>query len=137
MPVRHGAPPTKNGQWYFDVQEGRTEIRNRTIGGNELDAIEACRGFVEAQQMYAEMDGQGDGVPEYAKRIVSSTGKKDGLYWPGEDSPLSERFARAVAEGYQRPTTTGQAYHGYITTRSSTPKDLPPRTAHRTTSFAI
>ena len=103
----------KNGRWYFDVHEGKTEIRHRTIGGNELDAIEACRGFVEAQQMYAETDGEGDGVPEYAKRIVSSPGKKDGLYWPGEDSPLSERFARAVAEGYRRPTTSGQAYHGY------------------------
>jgi len=102
----------KNGRWYFDVREGKTEIRHRTIGGNELDAIEACRGYVEAQKMFAERDAEADDPPEYAKRIVSRPGKKDGLYWPGEDSPLSERFARAVAEGY-RPTTTGQAYHGY------------------------
>jgi len=103
----------KNGRWYFDVNEGKTEIRNRTIGGNELDAIEVCRGYVEAQQMYVAKEWGESGAPEYAKRIVSSPGKKDGLYWPGDESPLSERFARAVAEGYLRPTATRQEYHGY------------------------
>ena len=103
----------KSGRWHFDVQEGKAEIRHRTIGGNELDAIDVCRGFVEAQEMYIEKDRQGKGTPEYAKRIVSSPGRKDGLYWPGDDSPLSEAFARAVAEGYSRPTATPQPYHGY------------------------
>ena len=103
----------KNGQWHFDVQEGKKEIRNRTIGGNELDAIEVCHGYVEAQEMYAEMNPTHSAVPEYAKHIVSSPGKKDGLYWPGEDSPLSEAFARAFAEGYPRTTGGKQPYHGY------------------------
>ena len=103
----------KNGRWYFDLQEGKTEIRNRTIGANELDAMEACRGFVEAQEMYVQKDWDNNGVAEYAKQIVSTPGKKDGLYWPGDDSPLSERFARAVAEGYPRPGGVRQAFHGY------------------------
>ena len=103
----------KNGQWHFDLPEGRKEIRFRTIGGNEIDAMEACRGFVEAEEMYVEHDWDGNSVPEYAKHIVSTPGKKDGLYWPGDDSPLSERFARAVAEGYSRPSQTRQVYHGY------------------------
>ena len=103
----------KNGQWHFDLPEGKKEIRYRTIGSNELDAVEACRGFVEAQEIYVAHDRDGNSVPEYAKRIISTPGNKDGLYWPGGDSPLSERFAHAVAEGYSRQSQTRQAYHGY------------------------
>jgi hypothetical protein len=106
----------KNGKWVFDVQEGKAEIRNRTIGLNELTTIEICRGYVEAQARYAARDWDGNGVLEYAKKIVSSEGKKDGLYWPGEDSPVAARFARATAEGYKfgSPAGAPQAYHGYF-----------------------
>jgi DUF2950 family protein len=103
----------KNGRWYFDIREGKTEIRHRTIGGNELDTIQVCRGFVEAQEMYVAMDLEGRSVPQYARKIVSTAGKKDGLYWPGEDSPVAEAFARAFAEGYSQPTGAGRTYHGY------------------------
>jgi hypothetical protein len=102
-----------NGHWYFDIREGKKEIRNRTIGANELDAIQVCRGFVEAQEMYVQKDWDGGGVVEYARRILSTPGKKDGLYWPGDDSPLSEAVARAVAEGYPQPNAKKQPYHGY------------------------
>ena len=47
-----------------------------------------------------------------AQRLVSTTGKKDGLYWPGDDSPLGELAAQAAGEGYK----VGQGpipYHGY------------------------
>ncbi|HMC75529.1 MAG TPA: DUF2950 family protein, partial [Vicinamibacterales bacterium] len=37
------------GKWYFDARAGRDEILFRRVGANELDAIEVCRGFVEAQ----------------------------------------------------------------------------------------
>ena len=90
----------KGGRWSFDIQEGKAEIRRRTIGGNELDAIQICRGYVEAQESYAETDRDGNGVLEYAKKIVSSEGKKDGLYWPGDDSPVAAGFAKAAAQGY-------------------------------------
>ena len=97
--------------WEFDTAAGRLEILYRRIGRNELDAIQTCLAFVDAQNEYAEKDrGQGAGV--YAQRIVSTTGKKDGLYWPGEDSPLGEMAAQASSEGYK----VGQGpipYHGY------------------------
>jgi DUF2950 family protein len=105
----------KNGRWSFDIQEGKAEIRRRIIGGNELDAIEICRGYVEAQQQYAETDWDGNGVLQYARKMISTEGKKDGLYWRGEDSPVAAGFAKAVAEGYPQPTGTGTTpYHGYF-----------------------
>ena len=104
----------KNSRWYFDVREGKAEIRRRVIGGNELDAIEICRGYVEAQQMYAAGDWNGGGVPQYARKIISSQGQKDGLYWPGDDSPVAAGFAKAVAEGYSYSAgNTPRPYHGY------------------------
>ncbi len=103
----------KNGRWCFDLVEGKAEIRRRTIGGNELDAIEICRGYVEAQQLYAQTDWDHDGVLQYARKIVSSEGKKDGLYWPGEDSPVAAGFAKATMEGYVATPGTPKPYHGY------------------------
>jgi hypothetical protein len=103
---------SKNGRWYFDLQEGKAELRRRVIGANELDAIQVCRGYVEAQQMYAEKDWDGNGVLEYAQKIASAEGKKDGLYWPGEDSPVAENFAKSAAQGYGTPGS-GKGYHGY------------------------
>jgi hypothetical protein len=103
----------KNGRWLFDIVEGKAEIRRRIIGGNELDTIQVCKGYVEAQQTYAETDWDGNGVLEYAKKVVSTEGKKDGLYWPGEDSPVAANFAKAVAQGYG-PSNAGKGYHGYL-----------------------
>jgi hypothetical protein len=101
---------TKSG-WEFDTDAGRLEILYRRIGRNELDAIQTSLAFVDAQHEYAEKDrGQGAGV--YAQRIVSTTGKKDGLYWPGDDSPLGDLAAQAAGEGYK----VGEGpipYHGY------------------------
>jgi hypothetical protein len=104
----------KNDRWYFDLAEGKAELHRRTIGANELDAIEVCRGYVEAQQIYAETDWEGRGVPQYAKKIFSTEGKKDGLYWPGDDSPVAANFAKAVAEGYGKKGGAPQPYHGYF-----------------------
>jgi hypothetical protein len=103
----------RNGRWHWDLQEGKTEVRNRIIGGNELDAIQICLGYVEAQQEYAQQDRTGKGIPQYASKLISSPGKKDGLYWPGEDSPVAEGFAKAAAEGYSPLQGKGSPYHGY------------------------
>jgi hypothetical protein len=103
---------TKTG-WEFDTSEGRKEILYRRIGRNELDTIQTCLAYVDAQNDYAEKD-RSDGVGVYAQRIVSSPGKKDGLYWPSDsnDSPLGSLAAEASAEGYK--TGSGpQPYHGY------------------------
>ena len=104
----------KNGRWYFDLKEGQAEIRRRTIGSNELSAIQICRGYVEAQEIYAQTDWTGKGVKQYAAKIVSTAGKKDGLYWPGDDSPVAAGFAKASAEGYGAATGAGRPYHGYF-----------------------
>ena len=40
-------------QWYFDTKAGRQELLYRRVGRNELDAIEVCRGYVDAQNEYA------------------------------------------------------------------------------------
>jgi hypothetical protein len=100
--------------WEFDTAAGRVEILYRRIGRNELEAIQTALAYVDAQNDYADKDrGAGSGV--YAQRIVSSPGKKDGLYWPsdGEQSPLGELAAQASAEGYKVGGGEPQPYHGY------------------------
>lgn len=108
IPLIHG----KAG-WEFDTAEGRQEILYRRIGRNELDTIQTCLAFVDAEDDYADAD-HGAGVGTYAQRIVSSPGKKDGLYWPSEnnDSPLGELAAEASEEGY-KASGEPQPYHGY------------------------
>jgi hypothetical protein len=106
----------QDGKWRFDTAAGRAEILYRRIGRNELNAIQACLAFVDAQQDYAEKERAGGGSAAYAQRIVSRPGKKDGLYWPAkageEQSPLGELAARASAEGY-RGGAQRTPYHGY------------------------
>ena len=105
----------KDGMWAFDTAAGRQEILFRRIGKNELDAMQASLAYVDAQNDYAAKDrGAGPGV--YAQRIISSPGKKDGLYWPtaqGEEpSPLGELVAQATKQGYR--TGGGRTpFHGY------------------------
>ena len=104
----------KGGKWEFDTAAGRDEILLRRIGRNELAAIEVSLAYVAAQNEYAALDVDGLSPPPFAQRIVSSSGKKDGLYWPSDEgeSPLGELFAEASAEGYKlrdKPIP----YHGY------------------------
>ena len=124
---------TTNGVWFFDTQAGKQEILNRRIGYNELEALQALRAGEEAQREYAAEDHNGDGVLEFAQKIVSTPGKKDGLYWSpdidGETSPLGPLFAEAQNEGYVKNADTNTAprpFHGYffkILTRQG--KDAP------------
>jgi hypothetical protein len=103
---------TRTG-WEFDPDEGRIEVLYRRIGRNELDAIQTCLAFVDAENEYADRD-RGEGVGVYAQRIVSTPGKKDGLFWrdDSDPSPLGAFAAEASAEGYR--TGEGPApYHGY------------------------
>ncbi|MEW6639858.1 MAG: DUF2950 domain-containing protein [Pseudomonadota bacterium] len=94
----------KDGQWRFDTAAGRDEILFRRIGRNELDAIQACLAYVDAQSDYADKDRTGAGPGVYAQHIISNSGKTDGLYWktaPGDEaSPLGELVAQATSEGY-------------------------------------
>ena len=106
----------KNGKWYFDSKSGHDEILRRHIGANELDAIQVCRGYVEAQKDYAADIHDNSGVHQYAQRIISTPGKQDGLYWKKADGtsggPIGEVIARAIEEGYSPSSRSG--YHGYF-----------------------
>ena len=99
--------------WEFDAAAGRLEILYRRIGRNELDAIQTCLAFVDAENEYAEKD-RGEGAGVYAQSIVSSPGKKDGLFWRDDrdPSPLGELAAQASAEGY-KVGEQAAPYHGY------------------------
>ena len=77
--------------WRFDVAKGKEEMTNRRVGYNELSAIEACKAYVAAQDEYFKLDRDGDGLREYARRIVSTPGRHDGLYWPPENRPIFRR----------------------------------------------
>ena len=105
----------KNGKWSFDSKQGAIEIRNRRIGANELDAIQVCRGYVEAQEEYASELHDDSRVNQYAQKIFSTPGKHDGLYWQNADGtsggPVSEPVAQAIQEGYS--AGSGSGYHGY------------------------
>lgn len=110
-----------NGSWMFDTVAGKDEILNRRIGRNELSVLRVMRAYVEAQREYAALDHDGDDVLEYAQRLSSRPGTKDGLYWPpeldGTASPFGPLVAMAEAEGYdvrsQSGVSTTEPFHGY------------------------
>ena len=105
----------RNGGWLFDTKAGRQEVLYRRIGSNELDAIEICRGYVDAQKEYALEKHDDAKVNQYAQRVISTPGKHDGLVWRNEDGslggPMSEDIANALQEGY---TDKAKPYHGYF-----------------------
>src|SRR5438093_2940702 len=109
----------RKGKWSFDTKVGREEILNRRIGGNELNAIQICRGFVEAQKEYAEEKHDDSKVNQYAQHILSTPGKHDGLAWQNPDGtwggPVGEEAAKALQEGYTQQSQP-QPYHGYYST---------------------
>jgi Protein of unknown function (DUF2950) len=111
IPLTHA-----NGKWYWDGAAGREEILYRRIGHNELSAIDVCKGVVAAQRDYASTAHDGQPAGAYATRLVSDTGKQNGLYWDVQEgespSPAGPLLAQANAEGYD---TSGKRtpYHGY------------------------
>jgi hypothetical protein len=112
MPI----PLIKQGEaWLFDTNEGKDEILNRRIGKNELNTIEVCLAYVDAQREYALQDCDGNRVRDYAQRFASIPGKKDGLYWEAKEgkrqSPMGPLMAKAAKEGYTGLTLS--PYHGY------------------------
>jgi len=103
IPIVQGA----DGLWRFDGVAARDEMALRRLGRNERSAMQAALAYVDAQRDYALADRNGDGVLEYAQKLISSPGRRDGLIWSpslGDDSPLGEAFM---------PPVQGQGYHGY------------------------
>jgi hypothetical protein len=109
-------PIVKKGTtWVFDIREGKQEILNRRIGRNELHIMDVLHAYVDAQHEYATKDCRGDGKVEFAQRLISTEGKRDGLYWEAkegeEESPLGPLVARAAKEGYANADLS--PFHGY------------------------
>lgn len=98
--------------WRFDTDAGKTEMIARQIGRNELTVVQSLLAIVDAQYDYATLDPMKTGTTAYARRLLSSPGQKDGLYWeakPGEpESPLGPLVAKAQPDDRE-----GQGYHGY------------------------
>ena len=106
-------PIVKQGNdWRFDIEAGKKEMQARLIGRNELAVVQTLLAIVDAQRDYAALDPMKVGVPVYARRLLSSPGRKDGLYWeskPGEpESPLGPLVAKAQPGEIQE-----YGYYGY------------------------
>jgi hypothetical protein len=127
MPI----PIVRTGdRWRFATEEGRDELVNRRVGGNERNAIYVLRAYIDAQRAYAASDRDGDGVLQYAQKLASTPGKHDGLYWPADAAKGEEMspFGPLVAESGRNPdgSVAGTPYRGYhfrILTRQG--KDAP------------
>jgi Protein of unknown function (DUF2950) len=112
-------PIVKKGEsWLFDTKAGKEELLNRRIGRNELNTIQTCLAYVDAQREYAMKDWGGGGLRAYAQKFMSTPGKKDGLFWKAkegeEQSPMGAFAAQAVREGYTKTSDKPVPYHGYF-----------------------
>jgi hypothetical protein len=102
------APIVKaGGIWQFNGKEGKQEILDRRIGRNEMHAVETALGYVDAQLEYLKTDHDGDGILEFAQKLLSTPGMHDGLYWKDDSnpSPLGPLF---VAGAKASPTVPAQ-----------------------------
>ena len=114
IPLVHDA-----GGWRFDTRAGEQQIIDRRVGRNELNVIEVCRAYVEAQREYADLAAGTDRGRQYAQHFLSHAGQHDGLYWPvtgaAAGSPLGPLVAQARAEGYLDEPAHGKRrpYYGY------------------------
>jgi hypothetical protein len=112
-------PLVKAGDaWRFDAKQGAEEILNRRIGRNELSAIQSLGAYVDAQREYYLANPVKDKLLQYAQKVVSSKGRRDGLYYPTREgeppSPLGQLFASATAAGYKGDAEGKPVpYHGY------------------------
>lgn len=107
----------EKGVWRFASELGEEELINRRIGANERHAIQVLNAYLDAQQKYAEVDRDGDGVRQYAQKLGSTPGKRDGLYWPADPAKGEEAspFGPLVAasEPYLKGHKAGDSFRGY------------------------
>jgi hypothetical protein len=109
-------PIVRDGKsWYFDVERGSEEIRDRRVGRNELGAIAVSEGYVQSQIEYASKAHDGNAKGVYAQRFDSQPGKEDGLYWEsktGKGSPMGSLVGRAAPEEMKNESPS--PYYGYL-----------------------
>jgi hypothetical protein len=111
IPLRKDA----SGKWYFDTVAGKAELLNRTIGRNELAAIDVCAALADAENEYFAQAH--DGVQQYASKFISDPGKQDGLYWPEAPgkpkSPVGPLVAFATDQGARLQSSLHKPFYGY------------------------
>jgi hypothetical protein len=110
-------PLVRDGDgWSFDAEAARTEILARRVGGNELDVLDILDAYVDLQLEFRSVDQDGDGIMEFASSVLSTEGRRDGLYWPGDDSPIGDLAARANLDGFadEDGNEAGQPFAGYF-----------------------
>jgi len=103
----------KDGKWAFDTVAGIEEIISRRIGENELQAIDTTRLYVDAQREYASEDHDGDGVLEYAQKLISTPGRTDGLYWPLAQGDGESPVGALIQQAALQKAKEGHGYFGY------------------------
>ena len=111
-------PLVKNStSWRFDSREGKEELLNRRIGRNELDVMQVCLAYVDAQREYYMRNPRHVALLQYASKFMSTQGKRDGLYLATTadepPSPLGPFLAQARSEGYKYTAGKPAPYHGY------------------------
>jgi hypothetical protein len=109
----------ESGRWHYDSGVGIDEVINRRVGRNELETVQSCLAYVDAQREYYLLNPEKDPLLHYARRLLSTPDHKDGLYWSvaeGEEpSPLGEEFAKARSEGYFKDANPrSEPFHGYL-----------------------
>src|SRR3984893_12438354 len=93
----------KDGGWVFDTVAGKEELLFRRIGRNELFTIKVLEDLADAQSEYASKAHDGESSGQFARKILSDSGKYNGLYWEAAEgqpeSPIGPLVASATAEG--------------------------------------
>jgi Protein of unknown function (DUF2950) len=112
-------PLVKKGDtWVFDTAAGKDELLYRRIGRNELFTIKVLENLADAQAEYASDSHDGEDAGLFAQKILSDTGKQNGLYWQTAEgqpeSPIGPLVAAATAAGYKQDTGGNPVpFHGY------------------------
>jgi DUF2950 family protein len=107
----------KGSAWYFDTEAGKKEILYRRVGRNEMSTIRVCQELAAAEKEYSSQHG------EYAPKIFSDEGQRNGLYWKAADgdplSPVGPLVAAAVTESdaTSRNTTPYRGYYYHVLVR--------------------
>jgi len=105
--------------WVFNPNYDKAEILQKRTQRNQVNAVEICRAYVQAQEVYAEQDRNGNQVRDYAQKFISTPGQHDGLYWPvvtpaDVASPLGPIIEKARSRGYAPPPPGDETvYQGY------------------------
>jgi hypothetical protein len=105
--------------WRFDTAVGAEALVERRIRYDEMRAVAVCRAYAWAQHEYAARQLLTSPRKEYARRLISTPGTRDGLYWPAvspaDKSPMAPLVTAAQAEGYRPgPSSEPVLYYGYL-----------------------